>query len=56
MMASEILEVPEECLLEVTAVIRAGLKVVEVEPEVKRNLEKWCDDEEEYMTKRGEED
>lgn len=55
-MASEILRVPEEHLLEVIEVIRAGLKVTKVDPEVTAHLTKWCDEEEEYMSGRAEED
>jgi hypothetical protein len=49
-MASEILVVPEEHLLEVVEIIRLGLKNHEkTSREVKRNLKKWCDEEETYM-------
>lgn len=49
-MASEILAVPEDCLLEVIKVIRAGLRRVEVSDEVRKQLTTWCDEEEEYIT------
>jgi hypothetical protein len=52
-MASEILAVPEEHLLEVIAIIRAGLTALRsiVTPEVREQLAKWCDEEEEYMNR-----
>jgi hypothetical protein len=49
-MAKETLSVPEEYLLDVIAVIRAGLKEVDVPAEVYRNLSLWCDEEEDYIT------
>jgi len=52
-MASEILAVPEEKLVEVIAVIRAGLLAVSladcVSDETREQLEKWCDTEEAYI-------
>jgi hypothetical protein len=48
-MASEILTIPESRLAEVIAVIRAGLKETKVSPDTKRNLLKWCKEEEEYL-------
>lgn len=50
-MASEILAVPEDHLLDVIKVIRVGLNQVghEVPKEVREQLRKWCDEEEEYM-------
>lgn len=52
-MASELLRVPEENLLEVIGIIRAGLKAKSkaVSKDVREALEEWCDDEEEYMTR-----
>jgi hypothetical protein len=50
--ASEILNVPEEHLGDVIAVIRAGLVVTDrsnIKKVVRRQLKKWCDDEEEYL-------
>jgi hypothetical protein len=56
-MASEVLAVPEDNLLEVIAIIRAGLKATKkVTPDVRYNLKKWCDEEEAYMTQDTEED
>lgn len=49
-MASEILSVPEEHLLEVIAVIRAGLANKACIPEVRERLAEWCDEEEAYIT------
>lgn len=52
-MASEILSVPEESLREVIAVIRAGLRAtkdcVDVSKDTRKQLKKWCDEEEEYL-------
>lgn len=55
-MAKEILAVPEEYLQEVINVIRAGLKVTKVSGDVKYNLKKWCNEEEEYLKENNEED
>jgi len=52
-MAKEILAVPEERLLEVIAVIRAGLAVSAVSDETVVQLAKWCDEEEAYMRQGG---
>jgi len=41
-MATEILAVPEENLSEVIAVIRAGLKTVDVSSETRKQLVRWC--------------
>jgi hypothetical protein len=49
-MASEILSVPEEHLLEVIAIIRAGLANKACSAEVRERLTEWCDEEEEYIT------
>ena len=49
-MAKEILAIAEEDLPEVIAVIRAGLSQVEVSEDVRSQLIKWCDDEEEYLS------
>ena len=48
-MALEILSIPEEQLLEVVTVIRAGLQVVDVSRETSDYLIKWCNEEEEYL-------
>lgn len=48
-MASEILSVPEEYLIEVIKVIRAGLKKVRISKETSIQLKKWCKEEEEYL-------
>lgn len=49
-MASEILPIPEEHLREVIAIIRAGLATRKrVTKEVREQLEKWCEEEIEYM-------
>lgn len=49
-MASEVLAVPERHLAEVISIIRTGLDVKKkVTPEVKEQLSKWCNDEEEYL-------
>lgn len=57
-MASEILAVPEEHLADVIRVIRAGLKQYpfrrsggNINPEVREQLNKWCDEEEEYLNR-----
>lgn len=50
-MASETLSVPEDHLLAVCKVIRAGLKAVKVDREVREQLSKWCDEMEEYMNR-----
>ena len=56
-MASEVLAVPEDDLLEVIKIIRAGLKATKnVTPDVREALTEWCDDEEEYMTRSGDGD
>lgn len=48
-MGSEILAVPEDYLEEVISVIRAGLNEVSVSEDVRYNLTKWCNEEEEYL-------
>jgi hypothetical protein len=53
-MASELLSVPEEHLREVILVIRKGLasvkaEKVKIKADVRRQLTKWCDEEEEYL-------
>lgn len=48
-MANEVLIIPEENVMEVVAVIRAGLDVVPISNGTKDNLQKWCDDEEHYF-------
>lgn len=55
-MGTEILSIPEEYLEDVTEVIRTGLSVTghNVHPEVKEQLTKWCDDNDEYLN--GEEE
>ncbi len=51
-MAKEILAIPEERLIEVIAVIRAGLEITETSDETREQLMKWCNEEEEeaYIT------
>ena len=47
---TEQLNVPEEHLLEVIAIIRRGLRASrKVTPVVREQLTKWCDEEEQYM-------
>jgi len=42
--------VPEDHLMEVIEIIRAGLRATpNATPEVKRQLTKWCKDEEKYI-------
>ena len=49
-MASEILAIPEENLLEVIDIIRTGLdRVPKVTKTVAKKLNKWCDDEEAHL-------
>ena len=48
-MASEVLAIPEEHVLEVVAVIREGLCAISVDDEVYERLTEWCDREENYM-------
>jgi hypothetical protein len=48
-MAIEVLNVPEEYLLEVIEVLRAGLEHVEVSQSVRLSLTTWCDEEEAYI-------
>jgi hypothetical protein len=48
-MATELLNVPEEHLRAVIAVIRAGLEHTDVSAEVRTQLSKWCSDEEQYL-------
>ncbi|MDP3937516.1 MAG: hypothetical protein Q8R92_05195 [Deltaproteobacteria bacterium] len=51
-MSTETLHVPEEHLIEVVHIIRAGLKAKrKVTPEVRRQLTKWCNEEEEYLAR-----
>lgn len=51
---TETLAVPEQHLLEVCQIIRAGIAARKrVTPEVRRNLLKWCKEEEEYMRQNG---
>jgi len=53
-MAKEILAIPEEHLAEVIKVIRFGLKTYsEVDAVVEHALNKWCDEEEEYLKELG---
>lgn len=47
-MASEILAVPEERVLEVIKVLRAGLHQVEVSEDTRNGIESWCEEYEEY--------
>lgn len=53
-MAKEILAIPEDNLLEVIAVIRAGLTIVDVSLETIEQLTRWCDEEEEYLNDKEE--
>lgn len=49
-MASETLSVPEESLAEVIIVIRTGLKNAKhISKDTRRELKKWCDEEEKYL-------
>jgi hypothetical protein len=49
-MAKEALVVPEENLTEVIRVIRTGLKNAKfVSKDTRRELKKWCDEEEAYL-------
>ena len=49
-MASEALYVPEESLAQVIIVIRTGLKNAKhISKETRRQLKKWCDEEEAYL-------
>ncbi len=48
-MASEILYVPEDHLLEFIDFIRSSLYLVTVSKEIKEALTTWCDEEEAYM-------
>lgn len=49
--SSEALYVPEESLLEVITVLRAGLKTLKskVSVETQLSLEEWCSEEEAYL-------
>jgi hypothetical protein len=54
-MASEILAVPDDKLREVISVIRAGLmRERKVSRETRRQLTKWCNEEEAYLKRLGE--
>jgi hypothetical protein len=49
-MTTEVLAIPEEHLLEVIAIIRAGIKAKpKTTPTVKKQLTKWCNTEEQYV-------
>lgn len=48
-MASETLSVPEEHLRDVIRVIRAGLEHTKAPREVRSQLRRWCDEEEQYL-------
>lgn len=52
-MASERLNVPEEYLLEVIAVIRAGLNDIVVSEVTHEKLSEWCNEEEGYARGMG---
>lgn len=52
-MASETLNVPEEYLLEVIAVIREGLSAIVVSEVTHERLTEWCDEEEAYARGMG---
>jgi hypothetical protein len=52
-MACENLCVPEEYLLEVVNVIRAGVEVIDnISEETEVQLERWCDKMERYMSNK----
>jgi mannose/cellobiose epimerase-like protein (N-acyl-D-glucosamine 2-epimerase family) len=54
---TEALYVPEEHLREVIEIIRTGLKAKKkVSREVKKQLTKWCNEEEEYLDQCEEDD
>lgn len=56
-MATEILSVPEDSLEEVILVIRNGLKATKgLSRETRKQLKKWCDEEEEYIKSWSSED
>lgn len=56
-MASEVLAVPEENLAEVILVIRTGLKNAKfISKDTRRQLKKWCDEEEAYLKELASED
>jgi hypothetical protein len=55
-MSKEVLYVPEDHLLEVIQVIRAGLKTEQVSPETREQLTRWCDEEEQYISGSGEDE
>lgn len=48
-MANEILSIPEDDLKEVIMVIRVGLKHCATSPEVREQLNIWCNEEEDYL-------
>lgn len=53
-MAKEILAIPEQFLSEVIMVIRNGLSSTDLSflsDETVEQLEKWCDEEEEYLNR-----
>jgi hypothetical protein len=53
-MASEVLAVPEGSLAEVIRVIRAGLlRERKISRETRRNLTKWCDEEQAYLNRNA---
>ncbi len=56
--SSEALYVPEESLLEVITVIRAGLRTLKakVSVETQLQLEEWCAEEEAYMKSLDDDD
>ena len=56
-MASEILSVPEERILEVVKVLRSGISTCQdsVSEDTLIHLMKWCNDMEEYM-QQGDDD
>lgn len=54
---SEILAIPEDYLVEVIRVTRAGLRASKkVSADTRRNLTKWCNEEAEYLKECGRED
>ena len=51
-MATENLYIPEEYVLIMCKVIRAGLKQIKTPKEMKTNLLQWCKEEEAYFKER----
>lgn len=58
-MASEVLTVPEEHLADVIKIIRSGLthnRDRTIDNEVCHQLKKWCNEEEEYLSRLNADD